>query len=63
MQPAKKFDRDWFWAHINDIYKYTWNPDTQSFDYHPEGTVVANCDNGKQEGEAHEGKYTGHPGG
>lgn len=35
MQPAKKFDSDWFWAHINDIYKYTWNPDTQSFDYHP----------------------------
>ena len=27
MQPAKKFDSDWFWAHINDIYKYTWNPD------------------------------------
>ena len=63
MQPAKKFDRDWFWAHIDDVPKYIWNPDTQSFDYHPEGTVVANCDNGKQEGETHAGKYPIPPGG
>lgn len=53
MQPAKKFDRDWFWAHIDDIYKYTWNPDTQSFDYHPEGVVV-HYRNLEQEGDVHE---------
>lgn len=27
----KKLDRDWFWAHLDELSTLRWDPDTQRF--------------------------------